>query len=263
MTAPEDQGTGILIGASSFVDASEALRLIGRLMTDLRPRLGGILVEDAETTAVCALPNQRVVTASGTLALAPTLSQMRTLMEADARAFRQSLARIAEGVGAPWTFEREMGDLIQQGLRTALSWDILVLAHRSINAVSGKVVFFTAPSSPPSRSDDLSQALAGTLSAERMVFTIDPSLDDEPDRETGNTRRFQNLGQALKGLGRVNAQAVVIDLSSGPIEHAQDLRRLIDAARCPVFVLGMSGANRVLAHSTQIPPSPQSEPGQQ
>ncbi|MFC6637294.1 hypothetical protein [Sulfitobacter sediminilitoris] len=101
MTAPEDQGTGILIGASSFVDASEALRLIGRLMTDLRPRLGGILVEDAETTAVCALPNQRVVTASGTLALAPTLSQMRTLMEADARAFRQSLARIAEGVGAP------------------------------------------------------------------------------------------------------------------------------------------------------------------
>ncbi|MFC6637293.1 hypothetical protein [Sulfitobacter sediminilitoris] len=41
-----------------------------------------------------------------------------------------------------------MGDLIQQGLRTALSWDILVLAHRSINAVSGKVVFFTAPSSP-------------------------------------------------------------------------------------------------------------------
>ena len=262
MTAPIDQATGILVGASSFVDASEALRLIDRLMADLRPRLGGILVEDSETSAICALPNQRVVTASGTLALAPTHAQIRTLMEADARAFRQSLARLAEGVGAPWTFEHEMGDLIHQGLRTALSWDIFVLAYRRINAVSGKVVLVTAPSVKPSRADSLSQALAVQLSAERIEFTVDPSSDAEPHQDSGTSRHVQTLEQALRGLGRINAQAVVLDLSGGLIEQADDLRRLVDAARCPVFVHGMSGADRMLTHSTQIPPTARGGTGQ-
>ncbi|MEW9919330.1 hypothetical protein AB2B41_06930 [Marimonas sp. MJW-29] len=249
MSDPATENTAILIGANSFVDAAEALRLIGRVAQEWRPRLGGLLIEDAETTALCCMPNQRVVTTSGTLAVAPTLAQIKTMMEADARAFRSALARIAEGTGTPWSFEQEMGDLIQKGLQMALSWDILVLAHRNINAITGKVVILEPAGRPSPRAATLADTLARHLVAERVVVSM-------PQTGAAETSRAQVMAEILKRLGQINAQAVVLDVADTGIADAEDLRRLTDAARCPVFVTGLAATQRSLAHSTQIPPAP-------
>lgn len=244
MTKPAPQDTGILIGASSYVDAAEALRLISSLTGEWRPRLGGLFIEEAQIAALCCMPNQRVVTTSGALAVAPSLAQIKTIMEADARAFRTALAGIAEGAGLPWSFEREMGDLLEMGLQMAVSWDILVLAHRSINAVTGKVVVLEPAARPSPRAEALGDTMARQLGAERVIFPM-----PQESHEIGSG----SLTQTLRALEKVNAQALVIDASDTGLSGADDLRRLTDAARCPVFVIGLAKTERSLLHNTQIP----------
>lgn len=85
MKAQPAEGTRITVGASSFADAAAVLRLIDRIMNVLRPRLGGILVEETASLSICQLPNQRVVSVSGQVVVAPTRAQVGTLIEADAR----------------------------------------------------------------------------------------------------------------------------------------------------------------------------------
>ncbi len=55
---------------------------------------------------------------------------------------------------------------------------------------------------------------------------------------------------------RTNAQAVLVDLTEGPIRSPDDLARLLEVSRCPLIVFGTSNTNTMLEHSTQIPPPP-------
>ena len=256
MNHPPSNGTRILIGASSFVDARAALNLLSRLVRNLRPNIGGVLVEDTASLAICALPNQRIVTPSGTVALAPTLSQIRTLIEADARAFKQSLARLADDAGTPWTFERDTGDLVQTGLNMARAWDILVFAHRNLHPVAGKVVLLNASNATDGPMMEMSKLLSAHLAADRIVLTVNKKTRQAPDATTSNGQKYATLDQALAQLARLNAQAVLVDLSLGPVQTYQQLQRLIEVARCPVFVFGTVLATRLVEHTTQIPPAP-------
>ena len=57
-------------------------------------------------------------------------------------------------------------------------------------------------------------------------------------------------------ISRMNASAVVLDLSAGPFRTHDQLRQLLAAARCPLLVLGANQGEPSIAHTTQVPPAP-------
>jgi len=251
MNAATSGSTRILIGASSFADAAVALGLIEQVMHDLQPRLGGMLVDETASLTVSAGPGQRIISASGQVVLAPTPAQFSTLIDADARAFRNALARLAGIAGASWTFQRDIGDLIHKGLNTCAAVDILVFAHRQIHPVAGKVVVLSSPAPTDSNAMTMSRLLARQLMADHLVMTTGaPGTGKAAGGDHPGT-----LDAALTRLARINAQAVFVDLASGPVRSPAQLRRLLDVARCPVFVFGTASAARILEHTTHIPPA--------
>lgn len=251
MTTPPRAETRILIGAGSFVDATAALRIVARLAAGVNVTFGGLLIEDRDTLDMCHLPNQRVVSAGGSLVCAPSPSQFRTLMAADAKAFRRSLAEVAGPTGAAWTFEQSIGDLVQQSLTASAGWDITVVGHRTVHPMRGKVVSLRAATGVDAALDAFSDRLATTLSAEHLVFSVGDISGGSP-----KTFAFASLEEALITLARINVQAVLLDLSHGPIHTPDQLRQLLEVSRCPLFVFGAATRGEQLEHSTQIPPSP-------
>ncbi len=250
MTVLPRPETRILIGAGSFADATAALKIVGRLASGVKFAFGGLLIEDREMLDMCQIPNQRVVSASGTLVFAPSPSQLRTLIEADAKAFRRSLAEVAGPTGAAWTFEQSIGDLVQQSLTASAGWDILVFGHRSIHPMKGKIISLRASDWADDELDTFSVRLAKTLSAEHLVF----SVGDRPDK-SHKSFAFDSLADALATLAHINVQAVLLDLSHGPVRSSDELRQLLEVSRCPLFVFGAAASSDKLEHSTQIPPT--------
>ncbi|MEH6832928.1 MAG: hypothetical protein V7661_19030, partial [Sulfitobacter sp.] len=61
-------GLRILVGAGSFADASAGLHLVRHLQGSFCAGLGGILIEDPDMLAACAIPHQHIVLSSGTTA---------------------------------------------------------------------------------------------------------------------------------------------------------------------------------------------------
>ncbi|WP_299649300.1 hypothetical protein [uncultured Tateyamaria sp.] len=252
MTAPVQDTTRILIGASSFADAAVALRLIERVMHDLRPRLSGMLVDETASLTVGAMATQRVISASGQVVLAPSPAQFNTLINADERAFRTALERLAHSVDASWTFQRDTGDLVERGLDSCAAVDILVFGHRSFHPVAGKIVTLTSSATSDGAALSTARLLARHLKADLVEMVIDDRIADGAVPQT----RFATLDAAFGRLARINAQAVFVDLANGPALSPEQLRHLLDVARCPVFVLGLASAARALEHSTHIPASP-------
>lgn len=238
----------ILVGANSFADAVTALQIARAVAAEFAASLGGLLVDDDDIRAVCALPHQRVISASGALLLSPSQAQIRTLMNAEARAFRQLLQQIADPAALDWSFDQQMGDLVGTTMAAAVGWDTLIFGYRSSHPFVGKVVALE-----PSRPDDgrlgaLAETLARQLQTELVVFDVGAGARPHPAR-----RRFVDPQDAIAALNQMNAQAVLIDLSRGPIRSPGSLRKLIAAARCPVIVLGASAATPRVVHDTHFP----------
>jgi hypothetical protein len=247
-------GLRILVGAGSFTDAKAALRIVQRLPDGFCGGLGGILVEEQDLLVACKIPDQRVVLLSGAISSAPSLSQVRALLKADARAFQQLLARTAAPPENAWAFTQDTGDLVSTALRAAASWDVLVLGYRQIHKIPGKVVIFQTSAPTSDEMEKAFQRLSNYSRSGQITF----SVKTKPDRATNNPRpnalEFDTLGDALTALTRQNAQAVLVDLKQGPVRSQHDLLRLLEAARCPVVVFGASRTNPLLEHNTQILP---------
>lgn len=253
MTAPANNMTRIMISASSFADAAEAMRLIERIIGDGHPTLGGVLVEEATSLAICDLPNQRVVSPSGQVNEAPSRMELGALLDADARAFRTSLGQLAQRMGAQWAFQRAFGDLVQQSLETGGACDILVIAHRKVHPVAGQVVLLSSSTGRSTEISDLSKQLAQRISARQVELVVD---EGTPAPEPSQGVHFDGLDAALAHLAKLNAQAVLLDCAHGPVRTGDALRRVIDAARCPVLAFGLASLVPPIEHTTQIPPSP-------
>jgi hypothetical protein len=239
----------ILIGASSFADADAALSIVERLTETVCARLGGVLVEE-ETLEICQMPNQRVIQPSGTITLPPNTAQLRTLMQADARAFRKSLARTARPRGTEWVFAHERGDLVHASLLVAASWDVLVLGYRQVHKRRGTIIVFGTHGTGISAMDAIARRLSDHLHTERIYFEV----NDVPEPVAARDVRFDILDDSLKALTHMNAEAVLVDLQQGAVRTQSDLARVLEAARCPVIVFGASATKSQLAHNTQIPP---------
>lgn len=240
MTDRTDKPSRVLVGASSFDDASAALALLKQVLRDRKIDLGGILVDDTDTLRACRLASQKVVSSSGRLAPVPSVTQMKSLLEADAHAFRQTLADLAAIAKTRWSFERDVGDLIQTSLRSAAAWDVLILAHRNIHPVSGKVVLLKSSDTWLDQIQKMADHLAQTPFSEPVIIRTGDA--DDPRKE-------KTADSVLSRLAETNAQAVLLDVSQGPFRSHEQLRRLLDAARCPVFVFGAGSADQRLETS--------------
>jgi hypothetical protein len=248
----------ILVGASSFADASAALNLARRVTLDMVQSIGGLLVDEDSTRSVCALPHQRIISTRGTLLFTPSQAQLHTLMNADARAFEHLLKEIAGPAALDWSFERQVGDLVLTTMRAAAGWDLLIFGCRRCHSFAGKVVVFAPTDADGGRLMALSQSVVGRLRTDLVVFDVDhadlPNSVDEAVRHAA----FASVDEAIAMLARTNAQAVLIDLSRGPLRTSEHLKALIDAARCPVIVLGASSAAPKVELKMQFPPATES-----
>lgn len=256
MTEKDRLGRRILVGAGSFADAAAALRLVDRLAVVFRAGLGGVLVEEVNTLAICQIPDQRIVLVNGTTTIAPSRSQVRTLLDADARAFRQSLAQTAKATNTEWVFSREAGDLVSTALRTAVGWDVLVIGYRHVHAIKGKIVLLEASDSGSNEMSDTARLLSRQFSADRVVFSVSHGEAAENTIQNAASFHFKTLDEAMAVLARTNAQAVLVDLARGPVRSADDLSRLLEVSRCPLIVFGASDAYALLENSVYIPPAP-------
>lgn len=270
MTSPPKSPRRLLIGAGSFADAQAALRLAERLAETLSGDLGGLLVEETVVTEIVDRPGQRVVTSSGTVVVAPSPRQVRTLMESDARAFRDSLSGLARARTRKWSFERRQGDLIGGLRESARGWDVLLLGHRPMHQRAGRVVLISPPGGAARDAADLAHDLARALRTDLVALSFGPETAETSatpatpktpaapaaDEPRGEHEHFASEPALLARLGRLNATAVVLDLAAGPLRSYDQLRRLLDAARCPVLVFGAAGGEMSIGHTTQIPPAP-------
>lgn len=245
--------TRVLVGAGSFADAAAALRIAARLAENMMADLGGLLIEDTALTEAYRLPNQRVISASGAIYMAPSPTQVRSLLSADAQAFRKMLADIASHPSTQWVFEQQSGDLVECSINVGQAWDVVIVGHRDMHPLRGDVIFLGTPPSNGDGAFDLAGTLAQKLDTKLVVFAV----GDGAVSHSANGFRFDTLEAALAQLTRTNAQAVVIDLARGPVRTRADLRALMDVARCPVVVLGVSTLESKLEYSTIIPPAPQ------
>lgn len=245
MTEKPDISNRLLIGANTFEDANAALALLAHVLRHSNLKLGGVLIEDSTAFDVCRLAHQRVITSRGSLGLVPSPEKLRHLINADARAFQLSLSRIAEQANTSWTFERDIGDLVSKSLKLAAAWDILVVAHRNLHPVVGKVVVLDRAGSAETDMAKFADLLAANLNTERVTLAVKEPVS-MPSEGKADKPEVDAINLALARLARMNAQAVLVDLSRGPVCSFKELRRLLDVARCPVFVFGTSSADKFL-----------------
>lgn len=248
MMRDPDTTTRILIGAGSYADAQTAIHLAEQLAGMLPTEMGGVLIEDSLFVGMARLPGQRVITSNGTLLVAPSASQAQALIEGDARAFRQTLAKMAQTRALKWTFEQRRGDLIGSLCDAARGWDILLLGYRRLHRRHGRVVVIAPPVEPSPALNRLAVDLADALHTDILTLAVNgrSDLPRETVQTTSTTNRIEldNDDGLLSCLNRINAAAVIVDMKAGPLHHQYQLRQLLNAARCPVVVLGATGKSQ-------------------
>ncbi|TMM51191.1 hypothetical protein [Sulfitobacter sabulilitoris] len=260
MTDPAPTVTRILVGATSYADAASALHIARRLVQARNVamggtgNLGGLLVQQNEVIAICGLPNRFVVSASGAVAMAPTLGQVRRLLAADARAFRERLAEIAGSPGAGWSFEQQIGDLVDRAVEAARTWDVLIFGYRRVHAVPGQVLVLRPDRPDGAAAMRLGATLAHDLRTDLVAIDVGGAPRGQAEVGHQTTLRVRDFETALARITRTNVQAVVVDLAHGPLRTHDDLRQLIEAARCPVVVLGAASERPALPFDTLFPP---------
>ncbi len=235
MTKARLGGMRILVGAGSFADAATALDILksAARQRQMKMTLGGMLIVDQMALALCRIPNQRIITGTGAMAISPSPSRVTALIEADAKAFRKSLAELADPIGAKWLFEQTMGNLVTDVLRARSAWDVIVFGHRKTYNARGKIVVISRGGTQSDEMSAFADTLAGQKVAERVDLVVgDSSITGAAPPAVGS------FGAAIASLSRMSPQAVLIDLSTGLVKDTGNLQDLLDAARCPVFVFG-------------------------
>ena len=235
----------ILIGADSFADAETALSIVDRLTRTMMADLGGLFVEDIGASDMPRGQHQRIVTSTGSLIVAPSRDRLQLMLASDARAFRTGLERLAQTRSVRCTFERRSGELISGLCQAAEAWDVLVVGHRRTHRGTGRVVVVQ----PQSVTSDEAAALGDVLSEALHVDVLNIRTPASGE-EGGPSDVF------FSRISRIDAAVVVVDLTSGPVTSADQLRRLLEVARSPVLVLGATRLFGRLEHSVVFPTAP-------
>ena len=229
----------ILIGATSFADARAAFAIADRLAESLASKLGGVLLHDTAINELVASPGQRVITESGEVLAAPSAARLRTIFESDVKAFRQALDELASLRSVAWSFERREGEPIAGFFEAAAEWDVLLLGQRCQAPGRGRIVLVAPETGVSEDLDAVAHDLAAKMRADLVTVTLG---DTGPSGGTEFT--WADETELLKWISRVRAAVVIVDLANGPFRTPDQLRKLMEAARCPVLVAGTAQANQ-------------------
>ncbi len=227
----------VLIGASSYADARAGLHLADAMADMLAESIGGLMLEEDYVAELIARPGQRVVSRRGQLIPAPSREELAALHDRDERAFRAALAAMCKARALHYSFERRQGELVAGLLKVAENWDMLVIGHGNGHlppSTKGRVVLIA----PPGGASSEAEALAGRLAQGLRAHLVTGYPANGSAAPQAPDFRWQNLPELIHRIARLSADAVVLDLSAGPITSGETLRALVDAARCPVLVLG-------------------------
>ena len=233
--------TRILIAAACFADADAAMRLIDRILTAPPAELAGVLVDDDIWTNILRLPEQKVVTSAGMMVAPPSTQQARALHESDARAFRKRLEAFARTRSVKWSFEQRRGPLMHSVSKDVATWDILLLGHCNLHRRQGQVVVIASDQSETGRGVQMARSLSHVLKT--SVVVLPHAGEIAPKDEASAAGDTHVAPRMLSELSRINASAVVVDLPAEVLQRADLLPRILDAARCPVVVMGASTAD--------------------
>jgi hypothetical protein len=225
---PANAKRRILVAAPSYADAKAALDLAGRLAEMTAFDIRGLLLEDPVLADLVGHLRQRVVTESGEIAALPPRDRLGAIMAGELKAFERAVAEIAERRRAAWSFERGRDELVSGLFAAASTGDIALLGHRSRPGPGGRVALVAPPPDASSEAGDLGTYLARSLG----------TVVNSPGIHAGEAAGL------LDWVNRIHARVVIVDLATGPVRTPEELRRLAEAARCPVLVLGVGRAER-------------------
>lgn len=256
MARAPSAGLRILIGAGSSADATAALRIIEGLPDLIRAVLGGVFIEEPHTLETGRFPGRRLITKSGTIRLAPTLSEVRTILRAEARAFQRSLRQLKGEQGDDSLFSCREGELVSTAMHAAEGWDVLVIGCQPLHRLRGSIILLGGTAAPGSALRSAAEGLARRFEVRCLSLVVGSGGQEDRSPPGGRRLTFDTLDTAISALARTNALAVLLDLSEGPVRTQADLARVLEAARCPVVVTGTSRSSATLEHSTQIPAPP-------
>lgn len=218
----KDGQSRIVVAASSFADASAGVRLAALLSARIEADIQGVFIE--EETVLVQSPAARIVSAAGTLLALPSPEELRAAWQRDALAFEREIARIAQIHARSWSFRRLQGRLFG-GLGELLrARDILLLGHRPLLRIRGPVIRLG-----PSNHLDIAAGLAADLGVPLMDIAVSDAAG-------------KKLDDALALIGRTSATAIVADTVSRAVSTPEEIEALLDAARCPVVLVGVPGS---------------------
>lgn len=223
----------ILIGATSFTDARAAFAIADRLAESLASKLGGILMHDTAINELVASPGQRVVTESGEVIAAPSSARLRAIFESDVKAFRRALDELARLRSLASSFERREGEPIAGLCEAAAEWDVLLLGQRCQSPGRGRIVLVAPGTGVYEDLDEMAHDLAAKMRADLVTVTL-----NDAGSPGGGEFTWADETELLKWISRVRAAVVIVDLAKGPFRTPDQLRKVLEAARCPVLVAG-------------------------
>lgn len=213
--------TRIVVAASCFADASSGVRLAALLSSRIEAEVEGVFVEEEEQAGLFHNPAARLVTPGGEQVAAPSPEELRAALKRDALAFEREIARIALEHARHWSFRTLRGRLLASIGELLQAHDILLLGHRPLLTMRGPVIRLGATGRP-----DIAAGLAADLGAPIVDIAIAAPMT------------VGSLAETLALVGRTSASAIVIDTASGPFRTPGEINDLLDAARCPVILVG-------------------------
>ena len=121
-----------------------------------------------------------------------------------------------------------------------MGWDVVLLGHREVHKRRGRVVLIQDAGRPSRDAETAASLVAAALGSGVHAMNLALAAAAGPKAEVGE--RLDSLGALIARLSRFNAEAVVLDLATGPIRTRAQLRQVLAAARCPVMVFGAQAA---------------------
>ncbi|WP_137700648.1 hypothetical protein [Marimonas lutisalis] len=222
MTARALAKRRVLVGAGSLADARAALALAGPLSELMPADLGGVFLEEELFAELDEGPYSAFVSVWGTVQASP--ARLRAVLESEGKAFRKALGELTGAAEADLSFRRHRGEHVASLCTLARGWDIVVLGYAAPRPARLVIIQIGAPGPSAGDGPGLADILAKRMGAQILTA---------PDGDEATLLRW---------LNRTRAMAVVLDMRHGPIRDQAQLRRLVDAARCPVLITGADTA---------------------
>jgi hypothetical protein len=222
----------VLVVAGCYADAEAAIPLAVRLATLARAEVTGVLAEDP---MAFELPDHAVALGrGGAMKIDP--ERMLAAFGADARAFEARLGRAARQESLGWRFLRERGAVPEVLERLAQREDVALLGYRRALRLRGPIVTLGRGIGGDAETVSLAQTLARALVVPLMVLRI----GGRPGPETHSAIMVSDAQAALQALDTLAPTALIVDAGLAEFATGPALRALIETARCPVLLRGVS-----------------------